>query len=305
MEQTYVFSIFKEKTIDLKIGIPVGEVEKEKFQIRTLRFKDIPQISLARMEQEKENNLIISKRYKEQYELILEKLLHEKKIIGVGAFKEKQLVSLAFFNLLHFGNSKKIPYLCGVWTDPQHRQKGLAFQIHQRLIQELLPLQDEIQNQILLKLEGSKAAKELYKKEGYHPLKGEMTFLGDISVEPLKQCVIHENKENYCHKLIFQKNNQTQMQIDFSQEQFLAHPANIEGKTARITKINISEHCDRKEFQQYLSYLFEKNRFCKWNYLQLFQEGETSLKKLFFTEEKFKEELLKMKWEDKEGKLLP
>lgn len=90
---------------------PDNEDFNETFKIRKLAEEDIEQIAKARKAQEIENGNGATDAYLEGYKEILKKLFEQKRIIGVGAFKDNSLVSLACFNLINFGNEKKIPYL--------------------------------------------------------------------------------------------------------------------------------------------------------------------------------------------------
>ena len=107
-------------------------------------------------------------------------LLNTNRLIGAGAFLGDNIVSIAFFNLISFGNDKRIPYLCGVWTNPEYRQNGLAMQVNKKLMQGVFERRDKLADNSLLTIEGNEAALRMYEKLGYKSVNGEMTFLGDV-----------------------------------------------------------------------------------------------------------------------------
>ena len=104
--------------------------------IRNLTSNDINQIAKARICQEIENGNGASSIYIENYKKVLTQLFNNNKLIATGAFKEAELISLAFFNLLHYGKKQLLPYLCGVWTKPSERGKGISSLVNSHLLKE-------------------------------------------------------------------------------------------------------------------------------------------------------------------------
>ena len=122
---------------------------------------------------------------------------------GAGAFLGDNIVSIAFFNLISFGNDRRIPYLCGVWTNPTYRQNGLAMQVNKKLMQGVLERREELADKGLLTIEGNEAALRMYEKLGYKSVNGEMTFLGDVkdSGENVESYTLHIDEN--CDELFF------------------------------------------------------------------------------------------------------
>lgn len=150
---------------------------QEIISIKPLNKNDINQIIQARKCQEEENGNGATDEYLKRYAEIVEQLFEKKLIIGAGAFHNNKLVSLAFFNLLSYGNEKKIPYLCSVWTDQEYREKGLATKVNDKLLEGITERMNEMQGNLLLTVEGNEVALRLYNKEGYKSKSGEMSFL--------------------------------------------------------------------------------------------------------------------------------
>lgn len=256
------------KNNDEYIRIIDGKIER--FYIRSLSENDIVQIGSARKAQEEENGNGATKEYIEEYKKGLLRLFNENNLIGAGAFKKDKLVSIAFFNLISFGEEKKIPYLCGVWTDPRNRRRNLATQINKKLMQGLLERQDELQKISLLTIEGNEAAQKLYNKLGYEFVKGEMTFLGDVCKPktPVEHTTSKENE--YTDEVRFYHDNLQRMKIIYSKENFFPHPNNLSGKMTRILGIYLlQEGISVQEFTEYMQEFFRTHRFCKLNINEL------------------------------------
>lgn len=186
--------------------------------IKPLTNHNINQIVQARKCQEEENGNGATEEYLKQYGKIVEQLLNEGLVIGAGAFNQDELISLAFFNLLSYGEEKKLPYLCGVWTNPLYRGKGLATKVNDKLLEGITERIDEMQEELLLTVEGTDAAYKLYDKEGYKNRDGEMSFCGDINSQiPDTTKIVLEN-ENGINKIKYKENNQEQMEIGYSVE---------------------------------------------------------------------------------------
>lgn len=267
--------------------IPKVEMNHDILVIRQLIENDINQIVLARKCQEEENKNGATSEYLKQYAIIVKSLLEQRKLIAAGAFKESELVSLAFFNLISFGNEKKIPYLCGVWTKPQYRGKGIATKVNDKLLEGVLERKDEMQGSLLLTVEGTESAYNLYKKEGYKKKDGEMSFIGDLSNPYFSEEIkIAEIEEECTNRMSFTSNNVEQMQIVYSKEQFFSHPQNITGKMCRILQMCISNpDLTLQQLQTYLQYFFSRNRFCKFNVNELLSKKGELLKVFGITQE--------------------
>ncbi len=250
---------------------PDNEDFNETFKIRKLAEEDIEQIAKARKAQEIENGNGATDAYLEGYKEILKKLFEQKRIIGVGAFKDNSLVSLACFNLINFGNEKKIPYLCGVWTNPKFRGKKLASKVNNKLMEYAIKRKKELQPMALLTLEGTDAAYNLYKKLGYVNVSGEMSFLGDVKEPTNKGVDCRCSKiDNINKSIVYSINGITTMEIVYSEEQFFAHPANIDGKMSRIVQIKIlQDKLNIEKFEILLQSFISKHRFCKFNVNEL------------------------------------
>lgn len=259
--------------------VPKFEIEYETVTIRPLTQDDIDGIVLARKCQEEENKNGATDEYLEQYSKIVKSLFEKDLIIGAGAFKSNELISLAFFNLLSYGNEKKLPYLCGVWTSPQYRGKGLATKVNNKLLEGIAERIDKMQKSLLLTVEGGESAYKLYDKEGYKGKEGEMQFLGDVTAPCFSDVtkVIESNKE-YTEKMSFTENDIEQMWVEYSKEQLFPHPSNISGKMCRITGMSIlNPNLTPTNLKSYLQYFFSQNRFCKFNVNELLQHDSRIL----------------------------
>lgn len=263
-------SITKDKTF-----VPKVEIKHEILDIRPLTKNDIAEIKLARKCQEEENGNGATEEYLKKYGDIIEQLFDKNAIIGAGAFNNNKLVSLAFFNLINFGNKRKIPYLCAVWTNPEYRGKKLARKVNEKLLEGVTERIDEMQGSLLLTVEGGEAAHRLYAKEGYTNKNGEMSFLGDICVPQLsEETQVIEKEEKYVKNMKFTNNNIEQLQINYSEEQFFSHPSNISGKMYRITSLDVlDKNLTSSQLQYYLQYFLSKHRFCKFNTQELIQNN--------------------------------
>ena len=272
--------------------IPKIEMQYEIVEIRPLTKEDMEWIVLARKYQEEENGNGATEEYLKQYAKIIEKLFERGDIIAAGAFKMEKLISLAFFNLISFGKEKKTPYLCGVWTNPNYRGKGLATKVNDKLLEGVSERIDEMEGNLLLTVEGTEAAYRLYRKEGYERKYGEMSFLGDVCMPNLTQGTeIIESDEEYTKVMQFVSNKVEQMEITYSEEQFFSHPANMDGRMCRIVDMNIlNPDLLPEQLQEYLQYFFTKNRFCKFNVNELLKNCP-QLSRIFGIEEKDSEQL--------------
>ena len=249
--------------------------ELEKFYIRKLTLEDIDKIALARKMQETENGNGASNKYILEYKKVLKKLFVENNVIGAGAFHDDNLVSLAFYNLINFGNEKKIPYLCGVWTNPEYRKKTLATQVYKKLMEDTARRKDELQTISIVTVEGNEIAHKLYNSLGYELVDDEMTFLGDVK-SPKEGIEVDVSKllgKDNLNEEIYLKNKKPQMLIQFSTEQFFPHPHNLNGIMNRILEIKlIDQEITPKEFRTYLQKFFSKHRFCKFSVKELMQK---------------------------------
>ncbi len=270
-----------------------GTTINNEINVRNIDENDIEQIVEARIAQETEYGHKITKEYIETYRKVIEKLFQENKVIGAGAFDKDKLVSLAFFNFISFGDTKQIPYMCGVWTDEQYRGQKLASRVNKKLMEGLADRKNQIQTKALLTLEGNEAAYNLYKKLGYVPINGEMSFLGDVS--PINLGDVNQKQiigEGNCDKTIYSKNGVEIMKIEYSNEQFFAHPSNLDGKMNRIIGINIlQENMQIEEFETYMQQFFYEHRFCKFNIQELIKND--SLIKVFSVANNDIEELMR------------
>lgn len=241
------------------------------FKIRSLTKDDIEQMAKARIEQENENGNGASAEYIKKYKKILKKMFEEEKLIAKGAFKEDSLVSLACLNLISFGNEKKIPYLCAVWTNPEYRGMGLASKVNNELTKSIINLKDKLQPRVLLTLEGNEVALGFYKKNGYEILKGETTFLGDASSINLKDIEYEEfNQNNEIKYVKYMLKGKPIISILYSEEQLFPHPTNPDGKMNRIISIkDLQKDASEKTINVFLQHFFSKHRFCKFNVEEL------------------------------------
>ena len=280
--------------------VKVSRNEIERFTIRRLDYSDIQQIALARVKQEKETKNEVTKEYISKYQNVIKKLFDSNRIISAGAFQANQLVSLAFFNLISFGNKRKTPYLCGVWTDPQYRGKGLASQVYKKLLEGAYERKEALQTNTLLTIEGNKAALNLYKKLGYKFVNDEMVFLGDV--EPPNRNFETQRIENdpIRAKEIYLNNGINKMQIEYSIEQFFPHPTNIDGKMYRIIGITLfDKDITYEDLKIYMQDFFSKHRFCKFNVKELMrQEG---LERLLTSDENLTNTFEDIGFTDKNG----
>ena len=250
------------------------------FYIRILTEHDIDIMANARKEQENENGNGATNEYIYKYKNVLEHLFKENKIIAVGAFKDNKLVSIACYNLINFGEEKKIPYLCAVWTDPQYRGMELAIKVHEKLNKNILKIKECLQPKALLTLEGTKATYNLYKKLGYENVTGEMTFLGEVQkVDNLK---FEDYKKDSINKSMkYYIENKPIVEIIYSEEQFFAHPLNIDGKMSRIISIKyLQGDVSFKTLNLFLQHFLSEHRFCKFNVKELLKK-ENNLYKTF------------------------
>lgn len=261
------------------VKVKNGQVNQ--FTIRPLKEEDINQVAIARIAQENENGNGATKEYIEEYKKGVLNLLNTNRLIGAGAFLGDNIVSIAFFNLISFGNDRRIPYLCGVWTNPTYRQNGLAMQVNKKLMQGVFERRDKLADNSLLTIEGNEAALRMYEKLGYKSVNGEMTFLGDVkdSGENVESYTSHIDKN--CDELFFLKNGQKRMKISYSNEQFFPHPTNIDGKMTRITGIHpLQNDISANEFTKYMQEFFRSHRFCKLNMQELLAK-EDDLGRIF------------------------
>ena len=256
------------------------DVDKNNYiNIRRLYETDIEQVANARILQETENGNGATNEYIVEYKKVLKKLFDQNRIIGVGAFDDNMLVSLACFNLINFGDSKLIPYLCGVWTNPEYRGRKIANNVNQQLMKCIQQRKKELQPRALLTLEGTEAAFKLYKKLGYQNVAGEMSFLGDV--ESINDINFEESQQEKRHSIIYYVNKKPAMQIIYSYEQFFAHPSNIDGKMSRILQINnLQGDLKLNNFRTYLQHFFSKHRFCKYNVRELISANKEIMKVL-------------------------
>lgn len=276
----------------------------KEFCIRSLNYDDIEQIAIARIQQENENGNGATREYIEEYQNVLKRLFKNNKIISSGAFEKEKLVSLAFFNLISFGNEKKTTYLCGVWTNPEYRGKGLASQVYKKLVEGAYERKKELQTDSLLTIEGNEAAFNLYKKLGYIFVNGEMTFLGDVK-SPKNIEIENDETDKSSRKEIYYENRIKKMQIEYSAEQFFSHPTNITGCMSRITGIQLFDpKITSQEFKTCLRKFFSGHRFCKFNIKELIDK--TNFKSIFETSdyEELLQEFEKMEFEGTNGEKL-
>lgn len=261
----------KGKRIEGKGFVQKVQIQYDKISIRPLSMGDIDAIVSARRNQEEENGNGATEEYLKEYAKVIEKLYQDGNIIGAGAFKDKELISLAFFNLISFGKEKKIPYLCGVWTNPQYRGRKLATKVNDKLLEGVSERIDEMQGNLLLTVEGGEPAYNLYNKEGYKRKTGEMSFLGDV-LEPYfpeEEKTIEYDGEN-TKRFEFTNQNVEQVLIEYSEEQFFSHPSNISGIMCRIIQIGVmNPSLTPEQLRVYLQYFLSKNRFCKFNVEEL------------------------------------
>ncbi len=239
----------------------------EEFIIRPLSKNDIKEISRARKEQEVENGNGATDEYIYNYNNVINYLFDNNKLIVAGAFKNKKLVSIAFYNLISLGEEKLTPYLCGVWTDYNERGKKLANNVNTKITEGIYERKKEISNYSLLTLEGNAAAYNLYKKLGYKEVKGEMVFIGDIKETKIKfDNIISNNNNKNIYINSCYRNEIEQIRITFSKEQFMSHPKNLDGKMARIKSISIlNKNVNYEDLINCLENFFHENRFCKFN----------------------------------------
>lgn len=239
-------------------------MDQESYIIRNLTTEDLPQMVKARIAQENENGNGVTKDYIKAYEQSLYKLFQDNRIIGIGAFVNNELISLGCFNLINFGHKNQIPYLCGVWTNPKYRGRGISNKINNQLFARLKDYNGKIENFALLTLEGNDAAYNLYKKLGYIELEGEMSFLGDLvknnkyNVKTINYDIVKEE--------IYSFDNQNILSITFSTDQLFAHPTNLDGIVTRIININpLKKNFTKEDLHDCLQIFFSNHRFCKLN----------------------------------------
>lgn len=248
--------------------------ELEKFCIKKLTIEDIDKIAIARKMQETENGNGASNKYILEYKKVLKKLFFENNVIGAGAFHDDDLVSLAFYNLISFGNDRKIPYLCGVWTNPEYRKKTLATQVYKKLMEEAFIRKDELQSTSIVTVEGNEIAHKLYNSLGYELVDDEMTFLGDVK-SPNESIDVYVSRllgKDNVNEEVYLKEKKPKMLIQFSTEQFFPHPHNVNGIMNRILEIKlIDQEITLKEFRTYLQKFLSKHRFCKFSVKELME----------------------------------
>ena len=277
-----------------------------KFEIRNLTEADIELIADARKSQEIENGNGATEEYLTSYKKILKKLFDERKLIAVGAFDDTELASIACFNLISFGSEKKIPYLCAVWTNPKYRGLGLSTKVNNKLTDIVCYMKEQLQPRALLTLEGTEAAHNMYKKLGYEDVQGEMTFLGDLqSVEDIQYEECEKNDINKCVEYSYQ--GKPLIRVTYSDEQFLSHPTNLDGKMSRIVAINDTQgNASLQLINIFLQQFLSEHRFCKFNVKEIAQK-ERRLYDIFKVENGNINGLLnefeKMKFFDKDGKI--
>lgn len=233
------------------------------FIIRNLNIYDLPQIIQARIAQENENGNGASNEYIKAYERLLRLLFDKNNIIGYGAFFNNDLISLGCFNLINLGHEKQIPYLCGVWTNPRYRGKGLANLINNKLFERLKLYKDRFEDFALLTLEGNEAALNLYKKLGYVVVDGEMSFLGDITFKDLYS--VKTINKGIINETIYSKDTDI-LSISFSTDQLFAHPSNFNGIMTRIISLTpLKKDFNQNDLYECLCTFFSEHRFCKLN----------------------------------------
>lgn len=256
-------------------------------EIRNLNINDIEEMTKARINQETENGNYLDENAISAYKEILKKLFLQNKIIAFGAFKNTNLISLACFNLINFGSSKEIPYLCAVWTNPKYRGNGLSNEINNKLFETIKANKENFASYALLTLEGNEAAYNLYKKLGYEEVTGEMSFLGDISDNNKYSNILTQNGNQ--HTITYIQNKEKILDITFTEEQLFSHPSNINGILTRILKIT-PYNLEKNNLYYCLQSFFSHHRFCKLNVNEL-MENEEIIK--YFSSAKDLEEYLK------------
>ncbi|MBR2785949.1 MAG: GNAT family N-acetyltransferase [Clostridia bacterium] len=282
---------------------------EEDFSIRKLTKEDIKQIAKAREAQEKENGNYITKYYIESYKNVIKKLLDEKKLVAVGAFNGKNIVSIACYNLINLGNEKKIPYLCAVWTDVQYRGKKLASMVNKKLTESILELKNQLQPKTLLTFEGNKPAHNMYIQLGYKSVDWEMSFLGDAQKvsNPNFKCKISK-KNSQTKSIEYYENSMLIMEVLYSEEQFLPHPSNIDGRMTKIIGIrDVQKGLNKNSLNVCLQHFFAEHRFCKFNVKELL-EFENRLYEILGVENECMQEVVRkfenLKFIGKDNKVL-
>lgn len=257
---------------------------KEDYVIKNLSAKDLPQMIKSRIAQENENGNGVTNDYIKAYEQSLYKLFKDNKIIGIGAFINNELISLGCFNLINFGHKKQIPYLCGVWTNPKYRGRGISNKINNQLFARLQNYNGKIENFALLTLEGNDAAYNLYKKLGYIEVEGEMSFLGDLAKG--NQYNVKTINDDLVKEEIYSFDNENILSITFSVDQLFAHPKNLDGIVTRIININpLKENFTKEDLYYCLQTFFSNHRFCKLNINEIITNNsqiKIPLKKLLY-----------------------
>ena len=119
-----------------------------------------------------------------------------------------------------------------------------------------------------------------YKKLGYENVTGEMTFLGEVQkVDNLK---FEDYKKDSINKSMkYYIENKPIVEIIYSEEQFFAHPLNIDGKMSRIISIKyLQGDVSFKTLNLFLQHFLSEHRFCKFNVKELLKK-ENNLYKTF------------------------
>lgn len=280
--------------------------ELEVFIIRKLGKYDLEQIIRARKEQEIELGNGATQEYLDKYKDTIQILFDENNIVGAGAFKGDKLVSIALTNLIKYGSKEKIPYMCAGWTDPKFRRKNLAIEVYKKIMEGLFSRKDELQNKILLTIEGKEPVKKLCEKLEYKIVDGEMSFLGDII--DIDKNDYKETQEGVTTKVEYYKNGRASMQILYSNEQLFAHPSNLDGVMSRITSISaLSEKLGKEEFISFLTTFLSEHRFCKFNVQELASK-EKNLWKICGAKSNENNDIIEafeqIKFDDKKGQIV-
>lgn len=266
-------------------------MEKE-YIIRKVDLHDLNELLIARKLQEQESKNNITEDYLLSFKSFIEQKLRANEIFAIGAFEDNKLVSVAYLNFLILGEKKKAPYLCGVWTSPLHRRKGLAYKVINELIKYIKSKPEEIDQNLTLTLEGTEAAAKLYEKLGFKKINGELSFLEDIEPDYDSNITFKTYEGINKNTTSFYHNGKSILQITHSQESLFPHPSNIDGKMTYIKQIKFS-HTDTTidKFKKCLQIFFSNNRFCKFNInsLEKLDIFEMSANEANFSDEKLNE----------------
>lgn len=245
----------------------------KEYNVRLLNENDIDDIVKARVSQETDMGMTLTDKYVEAYRNVMLKLFKENKILGVGAYDNQRLVSIAFMNYLNYGKPQYLPYCCAVWTDKKYRGQGLFGLVHDKLVNELNKNPQNFQDTIFATIDGGEKAFKAMAKNGYYLKSGEMSFLGDVLKNDNIKVLDSKNVLSWHKQVVYGNSNEALISIVYSAEQLFAHPANMDGKMVRIVDIApLKSNLTIDEFKKAFTNFLADNRFCKLN-INEFGEG--------------------------------